>query len=393
MKFLKRIILLFCVFVGVFSANALNIYADFPAGNIIVDKLKNDTVWLRPDLRDTKGDWFYWCFGVSNAKGKTLTFVFPSEQLKPNMQYITAKGPAISIDKGNTWEWINVNKDWKRTFSYTFTNNKEVRFCMSMPYIRKDFQRFIKPYLSLKNVKLDTLAISEGFRVIDRLTIKSIKAVPKYKMLITARHHACEMMANYVVEGIISETLKDDWLKNNVELCVIPFMDIDGVEKGDQGKNRNGHDHNRDYADSSIYASTRALRKFVPTWADRKLAVTLDIHCPWIRFGDNDHAFTYGTVNIKTDVEVLEFCKLLKINNTNELKISDNFYVPETASTSPGLSLRRWFSLYTEDFGVKLPLTIEFPYATNNGQTITQQNARAFGVDVARAMKAYLKRN
>ncbi|MEI7501918.1 MAG: M14 family zinc carboxypeptidase, partial [Paludibacter sp.] len=373
--------------------SAFTISSNFPSGNITVDSTRNDTVWLRPDLRDTQGEWFYWCFEVRGAKSKTLTFMLPSETTKPGVQYLTTKGPALSFDGGDTWKWLNSNSDWKRTFSYTFTTNKPIRFSMSMPYTRTHFLKFIKPYLKSRNIKLDTLAISEDGRVIDRLTIKPINAVPNYKMLITARHHACEMMANYLIEGIVAETLKDDWLRNNVELCIIPFMDIDGVEKGDQGKNRNGHDHNRDYADSSIYASTLALRNFVPLWADHKLAITLDIHCPWIRFNENDRAFTYGASNPKNDLEIREFCKLLKINNSNELKITDNFYVPEAAPSSPGLSSRRWFSAYAEDFGVKLPLTIEFPYATNNGQTVTQQNARAFGVDVAKALKEYITSN
>jgi len=54
--------LLFLLWTG--NLQAFNIYSDFPGGNIIIDKIKNDTVWFRPDLRDTKGEWFYWYFAV-----------------------------------------------------------------------------------------------------------------------------------------------------------------------------------------------------------------------------------------------------------------------------------------------------------------------------------------
>lgn len=73
-----------------------NIYSDFPSGNISIEKLKNDTLWLHPDLRDTRGDWFYWCFAVDNASGKTLTFIFTKSNV------FTAEGPAVSFDNGST---------------------------------------------------------------------------------------------------------------------------------------------------------------------------------------------------------------------------------------------------------------------------------------------------
>lgn len=59
-------------------------------------------------------------------------------------------------------------------------------------------------------------------------------------------------------------------------------MDKDGVEDGDQGKNRLPHDHNRDYTGESIYASVRASRDFVPHWSVGRLKFALDMHCPYI---------------------------------------------------------------------------------------------------------------
>jgi len=63
-----------CVIVLGFSAVAVRaaaprIDAGFPGGNIIVDGIEGDTVFLRPDLRDTQGDWFYWAFRVRGSAG------------------------------------------------------------------------------------------------------------------------------------------------------------------------------------------------------------------------------------------------------------------------------------------------------------------------------------
>jgi Zinc carboxypeptidase len=370
------------------GAQGFNIYSDFPSGNISIEKIKNDTIWMHPDLRDTNGDWFYWCFAIEKAKGKTLTFVLT----KPNV--FTAAGPAISKDHGSTWQWIDEDPVHNETFSFTFNTNDEVRFSMGMPYVQKDFDNFIKPYLKSDYVTLNSLTKTRTGRDIERLIIKPPDAVVKYKVLITARHHACEMMANYEIEGLVKEILNDDWLKNNVEFCFIPFIDKDGVENGDQGKNRVPHDHNRDYGGPSIYKSTIALKEWVPQWADNKLAIALDLHCPWIKGEYHENILVVGSENERIAEQQKLFCKILKSTNNGELKVSERIYMPfgidwnTSASYAAGLSFKNWASTIE---GIELPISFEFPYGINEGQLINQQNTRDFGIDLARAIKLYVK--
>ena len=369
------------------TGQQFSLYSDFPGGNIRVEKINQDTVWIRPDLRDTNGEWFYWYFAVNNAKGKTLTFVLT----KPNC--LTSKGPAISTDGGKYWSWINPDHSWDSSFSYTFKTNSEVRFSMGMPYTQNHFQQFIGTYLKSEFVTIDTLATTKAGRSVERVILKSKSGTVKYKVLITTRHHACEMMGNYEMEGIISEILKDEWLKNNIEFCLIPFMDKDGVENGDQGKNRIPHDHNRDYDGTSIYASVSALRRWVPGWSENKLVVTVDLHCPWIKAENNENIYVVGSSDEKIAAQQQLFLSILKSTNNGELKISEKSYFPygkdwNTAEkATPGLSFGKWSSQLE---GVKLPISIEFPYSNNEGQTITQDNARDFGADLARAIKKYM---
>ena len=75
---------------------------------------------------------------------------------------------------------------------------------------------------------------------------------------------------------------RDDgkWLREHVEFFIVPIVDIDGVEDGDQGKNRKPRDHNRDYAGESIYPQVKAIRERLPEWSDGKLRLALDLHCP-----------------------------------------------------------------------------------------------------------------
>ncbi len=79
-KFPSRYLLisLFCTFCGLWNLRAedVQIDANFPSGNIVVEKIKEDVVTVHQDRRDTKEFWFYWCFRVRGAAGRTLTFNF-----------------------------------------------------------------------------------------------------------------------------------------------------------------------------------------------------------------------------------------------------------------------------------------------------------------------------
>lgn len=74
--------------------------AQFPGGNIIVDRIEGDQAFIRPDLRDTDGNWFYWCFRVRGAQNRTVRFEFTEQSP------IAARGPAVSVDDGLTWRWL-----------------------------------------------------------------------------------------------------------------------------------------------------------------------------------------------------------------------------------------------------------------------------------------------
>jgi len=377
--------LLFLLWNG--NLKAFNIYSDFPGGNIIIDKIKNDTVWFRPDLRDTKGEWFYWYFAVNDAKGKNLTFILT----RPNC--LTAKGPAFSRDKGILWDWLNPYLDWDNTFSFHFVDEDEIRFSMGMPYTSQHFKSFISPFLTSEYIKPDTLCLSAEGRSVDRLIIQSPSKPAKYKVLITARHHACEMMANYAIEGIIKSVMDDEWLKSNVSFCFIPFVDIDGVENGDQGKNRIPRDHNRDYSGTSIYTSTAAIKSWIPQWSEKKLILAMDLHCPWIKGKNNENIYIVGSADKKVAEQQEKFGVILKNANTGELKITEKILLPygtdwnSDTNYADGISMIKWLAGLD---GVKLLLPIEFPYSNNEGQTINRENSISFGSDLAKAIKMYI---
>lgn len=374
----------------------LQFTSDFLGGNIIIERVSKDTVYLKPDLRDTEGRWFYWYFGVKNAAGKDLVFQFKDKES------LAAFGPAVSMDQGKTWKWLFSTASGRSSFSYSFPEGltEEVRFSMGMPYTRSNFEGFISKHTKNRFVEVGTLCLSEKGRPVERIFIRkpSGKAA-RYKVLITARHHACEMMASYELEGIIDAVLSSDrdmkWLRDHVEFMIVPFMDKDGVEEGDQGKNRKPRDHNRDYSGNAIYSTTAALRSEVPAWSDGKLKIGLDLHCPYINGKDHENIHIVGSSKPHFAANQRKFSSIIEKHAVGELSFNEgsNFLAYGTSwnkasNTSKGMSFSGWASTLE---GMSLPVTIEFPYAINNGEMITAENARAFGKDVALALAKYLQ--
>ena len=367
--------------------------ANFPGGNVIVEKILGDTVYIRPDVRDTHGWWFYWNFRVRSAAGKNLTFQFVDRNP------IGVRGPAFSADGGQTWSWLGKKSVQNNSFSYTFPNTDgDVRFCFAVPYTESNLQQFLKPSKDDSHLLVNDLCQTRKGRSTQRLHVGKLDGEPKYRVLMTCRHHACEMMASYVLEGALEVMLSNSdtgrWFQNNVEVLAVPFMDKDGVEDGDQGKNRLPHDHNRDYMGQSIYPSVRALRELVPQWSNGKLKVAIDLHCPYISGPNNEVIYQVGNRDPQLWREQTKLAKILEFLQTGTLvyKASDNLPFGKGWNNGSYYDKYKNFRLWAQKLkGMKLATTVEFPYANASGKEVTAANARAFGRDLAHALQIYLQ--
>jgi hypothetical protein len=398
--------LLFSFLVLIQGVKGQQIDIDLPGGNIIVDQpgststlyytLDADTVSIRPDLRDTSEEWFYWMFRVKGMEGKRVYFQFPKRQ-------IGTMGPAISMDRGQSWSWqeekIGEGKDH---FVYDFDDSgKEVRFSVGYPYLEKEFNGFIQSYSDNPLLSLSTLTLSEKGRQVELVKIDAEKPTPKTKVVIAARHHANEAMVNFVLEGFIRSLLEDDeqaisWLRQNVAFLILPFMDKDGVQDGDQGKLRKPWDHDVDYADNPIYQSTRALKKTMLKWGEGGISVVFDFHCPWLYGEWNEHIYFVGDEDLAIAQEQQRFISILNEHQNGELVLDAkkawlpygeewNVWEEDDNLQVPFLD---WAKTLT---GVKLTSILEFPFANHGKQVIHPENARQFGRDMARALGIYLK--
>lgn len=372
--------------------------AAYPGGNIIVDKIEGDTCFLRPDLRDTRTGqwWFYWNFRVRGAAGRTLHFRFTERNP------IDFCGPTISRDGGVSWlrlgaEAVRIipgQKAWE--FSYTFgAAEAEVRFCFTIPYLQTDLERFLARYRGNPHLEIGELCRTRKGRVVERLRLGKLDGGPEFRVLLTARHHACESIANFELEGIVESVLaataEGRWWREHVEFIVVPFMDKDGVEDGDQGKVRTPRDHNRDYDGISVHPEVAAMREQAPAWLQGKPLFVLDLHCPYIR---EENIYLVGGRDETLWRRTEDFSRLLESTQEgsvryyarNNMPFGKGWNTAKLTETDPGKNFVGWAS---ELPGVMFAATLEFPYSKKQAD-VSAESARAFGRDIARAIRLFL---
>lgn len=274
----------------------VEIRTDFPGGNLRVDGNDGSTYQIAPDLRTSK-PWFYWYFEAKTTQPGRVTFQFAGAA-------IGNRGPAVSTDGGKTWNWLGTEQVTYATpktattpgspgesFYYDFTAaNETVRFSVGFPYVQSNLDEFLQKNAGNPNLKQSVLATTNGGLPVELLQIG--KPGPGVSaMIVTARSHACEALASYILDGFLQEAMSDSpagiEFRKKYVLFAVPILDKDGVQAGDQGKNRDPHDHNRDYGTENLYPEVKAVQDL---GAAQQVRVAIDIHCPALK-GDVHNAF------------------------------------------------------------------------------------------------------
>ncbi len=380
-----RIVLFMMIFLTATACVAgIAVDAEYPGGNIVVDRIEGNDLYLKPNLTGNSRWWFYWNFRVRGAAGKRIHVHFADKNVIGN------GGPAVSTDGGNNWEWLGIESVSGNSFKYKVPQDvDEVRFSFAIPYQESDLERFIQKHRNNQHLKVETLCETRKGRTVRRLHLGKLDGVPQHRIALTCRHHACETMSSWVLEGILEAILAHTedgrWFRRNVEIVAIPFMDKDGVEDGDQGKGRSPHDHCRDYTGDPLYPAVRALKQFLPAWSEGSLQIALDLHCPTIR--DNDIYFVLNP-NEPFKQNTIEFLRLLEKTRQGPLRYSTK----QNKVWPPG-----WGDLSKTNMGwsrtlpgMKVPAALELPYSKNGDESVTPSKARLLGADILHAMYLYL---
>lgn len=362
----------------------------FPGGNVLVDKTEGNTVYISPDLRGGK-PWFYWYFEAQSSQPGRATFLFKGPGV------IGVRGPAYSQDGGKNWQWMGADRienvpgpgDGEKAkpqqgFSYQFTKaNERVRFSVGIPYVQSNFDEFMAKQAGNPYLSRSVLTRSAKGRAVELVQIG--KAGPgKRNMLLTARHHACEALASYVMEGFLTEALSESpaaqRFRENYVLYVVPFVDKDGVEDGDQGKNRPPHDHNRDYGDAPLYSEVKAIQELA---ARNPIQVALDLHCPALQ-GDIHEAFHFlglGVPHVKNNLD--EYISWIDEERPPVLG-SPLDYLAD--ASKPGAMSRNINAYYFATApGALMAATLEIPY-TQPKVPLDANLARQYGAGLLKAL-------
>jgi hypothetical protein len=373
---------------AVFPAGAANlaIRSDFPGGNIVIDGTDGETVRLSPDLRTSK-PWFYWYFEVQAEKPGRFTFVLPAGR-------IGTRGPAVSVDGGETWNWLGVENVTfaipaaktpgvtpQDTFAYEFTSaGQKVRFSVGFPYVQSNLDAFLSKAAGNPNLKQSELAKTLGGKSVELLQIGS-PGSGKTAMAVAARSHACEALASYVLEGFLGEAMSDSpagvEFRKKYVLYAVPILDKDGVEAGDQGKNRDPHDHNRDYGTNNLYPEIKALQELAVA---QKVQVGIDFHCPALK-GDIHEAYHWLGLkipHISTNIDELSLWLGQERPADANAAINFTSKPPEPPKTENVPF--SWHMSYLEN--ALLAVTLESPYA----RAENVDDARAYGSALLRAL-------
>ncbi len=379
---------------------SITIDCDFPGGNIIVDRIEGDNIYLQQDLRDTEGHWFYWAFRIKGAAGRTLTFNFT------NGRVIGVLGPGVSPDLEN-WSWTgkesvecgmrNAEDGIESAFEYTFSEDEHtVYFSFGFVYTQDHFDRFISRFKDNPFLQKGVLCTSNGGREVEKLVLGRPESEPEHRILFTARNHCCEMIASYGIEGVIQTILEEpegEYFRQHTEVMVIPFADKDGVEQGDQGKNRKPRDHNRDYDENSLYAETKAIQETVPAWSKGKFHAMFDLHCPYISGNYNQDIYAVGCREQDIWERVTEFCRILEKVHTGEAPYHEKSNLPfgqawnTGEARAKGMNSTGWARSLP---GIDIATTFEIPYTDISGVTVTKEHVREFGKSLVKALHEYL---
>jgi hypothetical protein len=228
------------------------------------------------------------------------------------------------------------------------------------------------------------LTLSESGRPVPLLRVPGGES--NARLVVTARHHACEASASLVLEGLILEAI-DRRAEGMVtpELLVVPLVDIDGVELGDQGKGRVPHDHNRDYGEATRFRSSFALRERI-TSSDAPTAC-IDLHTPGLRGPMEERCFLIASDEPEHQAMIRRLAYQI---GPPGMPLPVVVFAEGWNRRHGGG--RKCFTAWARSVpAVCFDAIIEYPNAINGGRPVTAEAARTFGRSLYAAVTAMLR--
>lgn len=377
--------------------------ADHPGGNITVEKVEGDRVWLSPDFRHMQEGqtWFYWNFRAQNRRPVRVVFSHRNQ--------IGAHGPAISTDGGVSWKWLGHDGVREHPISEhliecafeipAIPEEADVRYAFCPQYQQSDWECWVKRHEIHPSLEVSELCRSRNGRKVELLKIRDTGVLPPHGTIwLTARHHCCEAMGSYALEGFLEAVLSADEVgrqfRTHWEVVAMPFMDKDGVEEGDQGKLRHPHDHNRDYNEQPIYPEVAAAMRFGLTRRHR-IAAFLDLHCPMVHGPWDNRFYLVGSPFPAAAARQNAFMERFGETCSGDIRMHGDGVLDfgQAWNTHSNFSAGKCATLWAGETFPEADLiaSFEVPYANAEGVEVNPETARALGRDLAATLLCHVK--
>jgi len=361
--------------VALFGAAAfadMQVRSDYAGANVSVKKLGSSVAVVEPDSSSSKRPGYYWNFEAKGGAGAKVRV--------EGETVVDAGGVFFSTDGGATWSQTGENSVRTDGGAAEFNLPKAgvfVRMSSVIPYQAGDFKKFARE-TGLKILPFCTTESgAQNFRV------SCGEANSKNRLIITCRHHACETAASFVLEGVLAAA------KNSKKVGVdaFPFIDLDSVERGEQGKWRAPRDFNQDYFGEPRYNAVAELKKFAAAASSGRRTIVLDLHSPSIAPAmDSENRanciyFVFGRNSQKVlrakkfSASLAELCQKTHCRLCNFPQM-DIAYNPVFHDRRP-----RTFAQWCETLPcVELSAAIEIPFARKKGlPSASPDDLRDFG--------------
>jgi len=364
--------------------------ADFESGNITnVQTAGADSFTVQIRLDDGSGDtygWYY--FAVINNQGRTATIFLTN----PDGWQRNGCNPLVSTDNAN---WSRVQNIWSQNNWLCFNQylaGDTVWFAQGFPYTVSRMSAYLDDLDISPFVELTTLGYSVQNRPIDMVSITDNSTPPERKKTawIISRQHPMESGPTYSITGMIDRIMQGDFFARHflrdINLKVVPIVNVDGVAGGYSRHNVNGVNLNRDWRPDinneqpAVHAVHAAIDDFIQ--AGNGIDLFMDLHSA----PDNDD-FGYRISLAYSDQDYFDnqgtFLHLLQ---------SYDFWQDESAwrdldpNYANGVSCVILYDMYTLDcFSSESPWT-----RRDTGEFITEQSLYDQGEHLARTIYEYL---
>lgn len=333
-----------------------------------------------PEQRGGSEPWFWWRFRIHAQGAGRIRLRLRGRSV------FAGTGPVLRGPDG-IWRRVPSSAD---TVELPITADGVWDAALAHPYQLSDWEAWCARRPTHPLLRHATLAVSRSGRSVPYVEVGAGRAL---RVSVSARHHACECMAGWALEGLLDAWLDDaacSRLRSEAALIAIPFVDLDGVEAGDQGKARSPHDHNADY-EALIYPETRAIAALLPAWGGGSWRIALDLHCPWIGGPGHEHIHLVNCPDPGRAARQLAFAALVEAEDRSGLRYrADQTLAWGVDWNKAPPERRRSFSRWAgSQAGVRIAAGIEIPYAIANGSEVVPEACAAFGAALARAIAAW----